>query len=189
MQDYSLLLNKALPGLVVAVVTQAALMIRGSIDKRRQRRFLRADLAAEAKECLRVLDLFMNAITEDLPESSTGMGVGIAINMAPIQCQSEYDRLVIAIRSTLPALSPNEFEAAYRLKQCFRLIVGYTEACNKFFKQLQEASLSPGVTEDSLEIRRELFRRFGQKMKAEIDSNANIAKEAGLSLIYSLEKG
>lgn len=188
MQDYSLWLNKVLPGLVVAVVTQAAIMIRGCIDHYRQTRFLRADLAAEAKECLRVLDLFMNAITEDLPESSTSMGVGIAINMAPIQCQSEYDRLVIAIRSTLPALSPNELETAYRLKQCFRLIVGYTEGCNKFFKQLQEASLSPGVTDDSLETRRELFRRFGQKMKAEIDSSAKFANEAGLSLIHNLEK-
>lgn len=189
MSAFPLLLDKALPGLVVAVVTQTALIIRGYIDKRTQRSFLRADLCAEAEECLRVLDLFMKAIGEDVPESSTDMGVGIAIYMAPIQCQCDYDRLVRAIRSALPALDSNEFEAASKLKQCFRLIVGYSEGCNRYFKQLQEASLSPGVTETSLEARREIFRRFGKRMKAEIDSNANSAQEAGLTLINSLEKG
>ncbi len=52
-------LETALPVLIVAVVTQLTLVVRSSLENRKTRRFLRADLATEARESLRGLDLFL----------------------------------------------------------------------------------------------------------------------------------
>lgn len=165
MGDDDSLLAKALSGLVVAIITQVALVTRGYLEERKRRRFLRADLASEARECISILNLFMSSIEDDLPESSTGLGVGLAIYIAPIRCREEYERLTATIKNALPALSDQEFRSASELKRHLRLVVGYADACDRYFKQLQEAGLSEGVSEESLASRREIFRRFGSDAK------------------------
>ena len=187
MENSDSLLVKAIPGIMVAVVTQVALMTRGYLDKRRQRRFLRAELEAQVRECLSILELFLKSIDDDIPESSTGLGVGLAIYIAPIRCREEYERLTSSIKNSLPALSDQEFRSASELKRHFRLLVGYVDTCDRYFKQLQEAGLSTGVTDQSLASRREIFRRFGLEAKHNISDSSKKIKEYGFSLLASLE--
>ncbi len=187
MESSESLLVKAIPGIVVAVVTQIGLIARGYLDERKKRRFLRAELEAEARECLSILELFLKSIDDDIPESSTGLGVGLAIYIAPIRCREEHERLTLAIKNALPALSEQEFRTASELKRDFRLLVGYADACDRYFKQLQEAGLSPGVTDESLASRREVFRRFGIESKHNISQSVHKINENAFSLIESLE--
>ena len=145
MENSDSLLVKAIPGIVVAVVTQVALIARGYLGEQKKRRFLRAELEAEARECLSVLELFLQSIADDIPESNTPLGVGLAICIAPIRCREEYERITSSIKNALPALSEQEFRNASELKRHFRLLVGYGDACDRYFKQLQEAGhLVPG---------------------------------------------
>jgi hypothetical protein len=187
MENNDSLIAKAIPGIVVAVVTQIALIARGYLSEQKERRFLRASLAAEARECLSILELFLTSIDDDIPESSTALGVGLAIYIAPIRCREEYERLTSTIQNALPALSEQEFRTASELKKYFRLLVGYADACDRYFKQLQESSLSSGVTDQSLANRREIFRRFGTEAKQNISKSAQNIKEYAFSLIESLE--
>lgn len=187
MENSDSLLVKAIPGIVVAVVTQVALIARGYLGEQKKRRFLRAELEAEARECLSVLELFLQSIADDIPESNTPLGVGLAICIAPIRCREEYERITSSIKNALPALSEQEFRNASELKRHFRLLVGYGDACDRYFKQLQEAGLSKGVTDQSLASRREIFRRFGLEAKHNISDNAQKIKDYGYSLLESLE--
>ena len=180
------LLVKALPGIVVATVTQVALSTRGYLENQKRRRFLRAELAAETKECMGVLGLFIESIEDDIPESRTGLGVGLAIYIAPIRCRDEYERLTASIRNAVPALSDHEFQLAIELKRHLRLLVGYADACDRYFKQLQEAGLSKEVTANSVESRREVFRRFGIVAKLKIAKSASRIMEITFSLLESL---
>ncbi|WP_208678464.1 hypothetical protein [Synechococcus elongatus] len=177
-----------LPGLVVAFITQVAITIRGFYEWWQRRKFLRADLKAEAEESLRIINLFVEATRYDLPESSTYLGPGLAIMIAPIQCQEEYLRLVAAIKSSLPVLSGDEFKLACDLKQNLRSIAGYAEACDRYFKKLEEVRLSPSTNEESIKDDFEKFRRFGLESKSIIDANASMAKSTGIKLIEKLSK-
>lgn len=180
------ILDKLLPGLAVAIVTQFFIIIRGYLEEKKRRKFLRLDLKAEAEESLHIIDLFVSSTRYDLPESSTDLGPGLAIIIAPIQCQEEYSRMVATLRNSQSALSEHEFQLASDLKRNLRLIAGRTEACSRFFQQLKESESSGGVTEESLGYRREIFRRFGLESKSIIDSNASIAKVNGMKLIEKL---
>lgn len=181
------LLANILSGLVVASVTQVSLVLRGYLEEQKRRRFLRADLASEARECIRILNLFMSSIEDHLPESRTGLGVGLAIYIAPIRCREEYERLSATIKNALPALSDQEFQTASELKGHLRLVVGYTDACDRYFKQLQEAGLGEGVSGVSLPSRREIFRRFGSEAKQKISSSSQRVMEKTFKLVESLE--
>jgi hypothetical protein len=187
MENSDSLFVKVIPGVVVAVVTQIAFIARGYLDEQKKRRFLRAELEAEARECLSILELFLNSIDDDIPEARTGLGVGLAIYIAPIRCREEYERLTSTIKNALPALSEQEFRTASELKRYLRLLVGYADACDRYFKQLQEAGLSRGVTDEALASRRELFRRFGIEVKHNISQSAQMIKQYAFSLIESLE--
>ncbi|WP_261789967.1 hypothetical protein [Synechococcus elongatus] len=184
------ILDKLLPGLAVAIVTQFFIIIRGYLEEEKRRKFLRADLKAEVEESLRIIDLFVNSTRDDLPESSTSLGPGLAILMAPIQCQEEYLRLVTAIKSSLPVLTSDEFKLACDLKQNLRSIAGYTEACDRYLKKLLEIrlnrNLNPDINDDLVGANFEIFRLFGLDSKAIIDSNASIAKANGMQLIEKL---
>lgn len=181
------LFETALPVLVVAVVTQLTLVVRSTLDDRKIRRFKRADLAAEVRAGLRVLEVFMDSCADGAPASLRDLGPGLAITVAPIQCHQEYATLSIAIKDALPTLSDGEFQAAATLKGCFRLISGYTEACNKYFRSLQSVVLSSGATEESLEVRRQILRRFGEVAMQEIEANANQARQIGWVLLEAIE--
>ena len=139
------------------------------------------------RECLSVLELFLQSIADDIPESNTDLGVGLAIYFAPIRCREEYERLTSSIKNALPVLSEQEFRNASALKRYFRLLVGYADACDKYFKQLQEAGLSKEVTDQSLASRRKIFRRFGLEAKRSISDNAQKIKDYGFLLLESLE--
>lgn len=116
------LFETALPVLVVAVVTLVTLVMRSTLDDRRIRRFKWADLAAEVRAGLRVLEVFMDSCAGGAPATLRDLGPGLAITVAPIQCHEEYGTLSIAIKDALPTLSDGEFQAAATLKGCFRLI-------------------------------------------------------------------
>jgi hypothetical protein len=187
MENGDSLFIKAIPGIVVAVFTQIALIARGYLDEQKKRRFLRAELKAEARDCLSILELFLKSIDDDIPEANSDLGVGLAIYIAPIRCREEYERLTSTTKNALPALSDQEFRTASELKRHFRLLVGYAEACDIYFQKLQEAGLSPGVTDESLANRREIFRRFGIEAKHNISKSAQKIKEYAFLLIESLE--
>ncbi len=180
-------LESALPVLIVAVVTQLTLVVRSSLENRKTRRFLRADLATEARESLRGLDLFLASCNGANVTDVNQLGPGLAIAIAPIQCKEEYVRLSTAIKEALPTLSKQEFKAASSLKGAFRLIIGYTEACNNYFQILQNATISPGISEDAVELRRRIFRDFGVQARQQINDHADKARTAASLMLKGMD--
>ncbi len=102
------------------------------------------------------------------------LGPGLAIAIAPIQCKEEYVRLSAAIKEALPTLSQQEFQAASALKGAFRLI-------------LQNATISPGISEDAVELRRQIFRDFGVEAKQHINVHADKARAAASLMLKGMD--
>jgi len=177
----------ALPVLIVAVVTQLTLVVRSGLENRKTRRFLRADLATEAREGLRGLDIFLASCNAANVTDVNQLGPGLAIAIAPIQCKEEYVRLSAAVKEALPTLSKQEFQVASALKGAFRLIIGYTEACNNYFLILQNATISPGFSEEGVELRRQIFRDFGVVAKQQIHVNADKARAMASLLLKDMD--